>query len=25
VRYTADIFRVGLNYKIDWAMLTPPR
>ena len=25
VRYTADIFRVGLNYKFDWAMLTPPR
>lgn len=25
VRFTTDVFRVGLNYKFDWAMLTPPR
>ena len=24
VRFTTDIFRVGVNYKFDWAMLTVP-
>ena len=25
VRYTTEIFRAGLNYKLDWAALMPPR